>query len=161
MAEVLGVVASGVAVATIVGQVTSCVAKLKSYWDQVKDVPIEICILLREVNTFNVILSQIQYDQLKLSGHAVTMNNQSLQQSLQLCQEGAKELTDLTSDLANLIEGKDGWRKKLGSVKVVLKKDDLKRLKRRMKCAINLLSLSYQCHTRYRTPSSLRYILIY
>jgi hypothetical protein len=52
------------------------------------------------------------------------------------------------SELAEKINGKTGWRRKAGGVKVVLRYEKLKRLKKRMKSAVNLLSLAYQCHTK-------------
>ena len=42
MAEVLGIVASGVAVGQLVGEATSSVIKLKGYCDRVRDAPNEI-----------------------------------------------------------------------------------------------------------------------
>ena len=54
MAEVLGVVASGVAVSQIAGQVTKSIFKLKQYWGQVQDAPDEIKYLLREIDSLNL-----------------------------------------------------------------------------------------------------------
>jgi len=59
-----------------------------------------------------------------------------VQQSLGLCEEGAAELAALANDLNAKIQGKNRWRKKLGSAQIVLKKGDVKNLKSRMKNAI-------------------------
>lgn len=148
MAEVLGVVASGIAVTQLATQVTSSIIKLKNYWGQIKDVPSEISFLLREIDALNVILCHIQDDLGTVSDPALGGSSIYLDQSLELCGQGSAELTILVNELAAKIEGKRGLRKKLGSAKVVLKDEEVKRLKRRMKSAIRLLSLSYQCHSR-------------
>jgi hypothetical protein len=148
MAEVLGVVASGISVAQIAGNVASTIAKLKRYWDQVKESPAEIAYLLREIESLGLILSHIRNDQARQTLPPLVSDNICVQQSLKLCTEGADELASLVEELAEKIEGKTGWRKRTASVKVVLRKEDIKRLKRRMKNAIRLLTLSYQCHTR-------------
>ena len=152
MAEVLGVVASGVAVSQIAGQVTKSIFKLKQYWGQVQDAPDEIKYLLREIDSLNLFLNHIQTDQAKQTGCSIPVDNLCIQQSFNSCKEGADELRWLANELAEKVDGKKGWRKKVGSVKVVLKKDDIKKLKKRMKHAIWLLQLSYQWHTKYVHP---------
>jgi hypothetical protein len=62
--------------------------------------------------------------------------------------EGTDELFGLVNQLREKVEGKKVWKKKVGAVKVVLKKEEIKEIRRRMKSAVRLLSLSYQCHTR-------------
>ena len=143
MAEVLGVVASGIAVGTLAAKVTSCVVKLRDCWEQVKDAPADISTLLRQIDCFSLIVSQIQNGP-RLPD--LTFNNECLNRSLSLCEEGLGELADLVNELDEKIRDKGGFRKKFGGLKVVLKKDDLKRAKSRMKSAISLLSLAQQCH---------------
>jgi hypothetical protein len=147
MAEALGVVASGIAVAQLATQVASSIIKLKNYCEHIKDVPSEIG-HLREIDSLNLILCHIQDDQARQSDPASIGNSVYLKQSLELCQQGSTELGILVNELAAKIDGKHGLKKKFGSAKVVLKNEEIKKLKRRMKSAIRLLSLSYQCHTR-------------
>ena len=52
------------------------------------------------------------------------------------------------SELAEGVDGKVGEKRNAGAIRVLLKKEDVKRLKRRMKNAIRLLSLAYQLRTR-------------
>jgi hypothetical protein len=42
MAELIGVVASGISIAQLTGQIANSLVKLRGYWDQVKDAPDEI-----------------------------------------------------------------------------------------------------------------------
>lgn len=146
MAELVGLVASGISIAQLASQVGGCIIKLKGYWGQVQQAPDDIAHLLREIDSLNLILSHIQNDQ---SHGEFVADNLCMPQSLQLCKEGADELSNLVAELATKIEGKAGLKKKSGSVKITLKNDEVKRLKRRMKSAIRLLSLAYSYHTKF------------
>ncbi|TVY81211.1 hypothetical protein LSUE1_G006273 [Lachnellula suecica] len=154
MAEVLGGVASGIAVTQLATQITSSIIKLKNYWAQIKDVPTEIIFLLREIDSLNLILCHIQQeDRTTQWGQYSTGDNLCLEQSLDLCQQGSAELQNLVDEFASKIEKKHGVKRKFASAKIALKSDETKRLKRRMKSAIRLLSLSYQCHTNQNLSS--------
>ncbi|KAH8685830.1 hypothetical protein BGZ60DRAFT_523105 [Tricladium varicosporioides] len=147
MAEAIGLIASGISIAHLAGEVTRTVIKLKDYWDQIKDAPGEINLLLREIESLGLIMCHIQDDTRKLQGIS-TIGNIHLFHSLELCNEGVNHLASLVSELdEKIFESRSRWRQSIGCVKVVLKKDEIKRLKKRMKSAIQLLSLSYQCHT--------------
>ncbi|KAH6674255.1 hypothetical protein B0J14DRAFT_539955 [Halenospora varia] len=147
MAEAIGLLASGLSIAHLASEVTRTIIRLKDYWDQIKDAPSEIILLLREIESIGLIMCHIQDDTRNLKGMS-TAGNIHLLQSLELCNEGVGHLTSLVNELGEMIfESRSRWRQNLGCVKVALKKEEIKRLKRRMKSAIQLLSLSYQCHT--------------
>ena len=55
------------------------------------------------------------------------------------------ELTNLVEGLAKEVQGKRGWKRKLGSTKVVLSKQPLKTLQGRLTTAIDILGL-YRLH---------------
>lgn len=147
MAEVLGVVASGIAVAQLAGQIAGSIVKLKDFWSQVKEAPAEINYLLRELESLNLMLQQMQDDRSQQSLLPLSTHNICVQKSLELCKDCAREMCDLVNDLASKVQSKKEWGKKVGSAKIVLKKEDIKNLKRRLKSSIRLLSLSYQYHT--------------
>ncbi|KAG4440189.1 hypothetical protein IFR05_004334 [Cadophora sp. M221] len=111
MAEVLGVVASGIAVTQLAGQVRKSIIMLKEYWDQVQEAPAEIKYLLREIDSLNLILSHIQDDQATQTTGGIRVDNLCIRQSLELCKEGADELRGLADELAEKVDGKKGWRK--------------------------------------------------
>jgi len=60
MAEVLGIITSGMEIRQLGGSVDSSIIKLKEYSDQVKDAPGEIRQLLLEIDSLNLILSHIE-----------------------------------------------------------------------------------------------------
>jgi hypothetical protein len=156
MAEVLGIITSGLAIGQLIGSITSSIIKLKEHWDQVKDAPGEIQSLLLEIDSLNLILSHIEQDRHQ-AGLPDISQNTCFEQSLSLCKQGTEELSVLVSELAVKIDGKKGWRRKAGASKVVLKREEVKKVKRRMKNAIRLLSLAYQCHTKrvFENPSAI------
>lgn len=148
MAEALGIVASGISVAQLAGQVAKSIVKLKDYWDQVNEAPAEIKLLLREIDSLSQILGYLREPQNHNNPSASQFGKGCFQQCVALCREGADELEGLVCEMAATIEGKHGWRKKLGSAKIVLKQAEIKILRRRMKSAIRLLSLAHACKTR-------------
>ncbi|KAH8803963.1 hypothetical protein F5882DRAFT_392697 [Hyaloscypha sp. PMI_1271] len=147
MAEICGAMASGIAIAQLAASITKSIITIKESWSQVQDAPVEINNLIRQIDSLNLILQHIEDDQSREDMPQLSSANLCVRQSLELCQEGAAELAGLANDLAQKIQGKSGLRKKLGSARIVLKKEDVKKLKSRMKNAIQLLSLSYQVHT--------------
>lgn len=147
MAEVLGIVTGGVAIGQLVGSIATSLIKLKQYWDQVKDVPREVRQLLLEIESLKLILGHIEQDHSR-TGLLGMPQSARFGQSLNLCQQGSEELSLLVNELALKINGKKGWRRKALATKVLLKRGEIKRTKRRMKNAIRLLSLAYQCHTK-------------
>jgi hypothetical protein len=145
MAEVLGVVASGIAVGTLAAKVAKTTVKLKDVWQQVKDAPDDISHLLREIECFELILNET-CQTLSLPG--MLFDNACLQKPIKLCAEALDDLSELVDEMADKIETKRKWKEKMGSLKIVLKKDEVDRVKGRLESAIRLLSMAYQCHTR-------------
>jgi hypothetical protein len=109
MAEVLGVVASGIAVEQLAGYVASSVIKPKGYWDEVKDAPDQIRHLLLEIDSLNLILSHIGDD---ISKSILNLEELYIEQSVKLCREGTEELNDLVEEGAQ----EEIWKCEGGSV---------------------------------------------
>jgi hypothetical protein len=147
MAEVVGLIASGINIGQLASQIADSVMELKRLWNLVREAPSDIKDHVTQVESINLILSHIQRDYGQATRPGVGNDNIYMQRSLQLCKEGADKLGAAVSELSDKIRGKTGWRLKMGSIKIVLKKHDLQRLREKMKSAIDLLSLAYQCHT--------------
>lgn len=71
-----------------------------------------------------------------------------MRRSLELCEECATGLLSLVNDLDVRLREKKGIRKKIGSAKVVMSKEDIRSLEVRLNAAMQILSLSYQFHTK-------------
>ncbi|KAF5870908.1 uncharacterized protein Bfra_009463 [Botrytis fragariae] len=146
MAEVLGTVASGIGVAQLAGNLASSIIKLKGYWDQVQDAPDDIGFLVREIDAHHLILRSILESQAKIASSG-RPSNTFLENSLKLCEDSLNELNELVKVLGKEINSSNKWRSKLGATKVVLKNDQLKRLKKRMKNASRLMNLAITWQT--------------
>ncbi|APA11475.1 hypothetical protein sscle_08g062450 [Sclerotinia sclerotiorum 1980 UF-70] len=155
MAEVLGGIASGISIVQPGGNLASGIIKLKDYWDQIEDALDNIAFLMREIESHQVILRSILETQAR-----VRYPNQAtggfFEHSIKLCQNACRELDDLVTNLAKDVSSNRKWRRKLGSTKVVLKADELKRLKKRMKSASRslYLAISGQTNTVLQQQSS-------
>jgi hypothetical protein len=148
MAEVVAVVASGISIVQIAAQVADSIVSIKKYWDQVKAAPDDIKHLLREMEAMSIMLHHIRDDITQNTLPDLVFDDSCVRQSFELCRDGAAELEQLAKDLAETIDGKSGLRKKISAARALTKKDDIKRLKQRLKNAIRLLSLAYQCYTK-------------
>jgi hypothetical protein len=59
MADVVGVIASGITVAQLISQVAVSIIELKHLWNMVKEAPSDIKVHLARVESINLILSHI------------------------------------------------------------------------------------------------------
>ena len=145
MAEVLGVIASSIAVGTLAGKMAHLAWKLKECRDQVKGTPNDIADLLQEIECINLILSQTtKYQALPTA----FQDDACLKQTLALCEKAVTELSGLLDDLATIIVARKGWKKVSGSFKIVLRQEELTRLSGKVQTSIRLLSLAQQFHIR-------------
>ena len=151
MAELVGVIASGISIGTLVAQITSSLIKLKSYWDQLPDAPRDIKDLIDELELITSLIADMEDDQRRnpLSSTILTSSPNSISKCLQSCKQGADSLRDLTHSIHADLEASGRRRKKWGSVKVILKRDRIDKYQTKLERAIRLLSLSHQMYTRY------------
>jgi hypothetical protein len=145
MAEAIAVVASGVSIAQLAGQVAASTAKLKGYWKLVKQAPSDIEHLVGEIDSLSLLMTSTQNNQGALSWG---LDDSYLQHCLKRCEEGSKELRLVVEDLERLLEANGKWKRKVGAAKVVFRKDDIKRLKKRLESAVRLLQLAQVCYMR-------------
>ncbi|KAH9894487.1 hypothetical protein F4778DRAFT_794537 [Xylariomycetidae sp. FL2044] len=147
MAEALGIAASGIAVAQITTQVGTAVIRLKQLWDQVKDVPDDIAYLLEQLDCLDPILCEIEatFDQPGIS--TIVANNAAARRSAAYCREASKALAELVDDMSLQLINTRGVRQKIKSVKILLKKDTLRKYEKRLRHAVQILSLAQQAYS--------------
>ncbi|MCJ1461286.1 hypothetical protein MMC28_011668 [Mycoblastus sanguinarius] len=148
MAELVGVVASGISIGTLAAQITSSIVKLKTYWDEVQDAPEDIQDLIGEVEDLYLLLADLEEDQKRNPVSSLVLDNTSISSCLSHCKQGADRLKELADDLSTDFDARSKLRKKWASTKVVLKKDKLERYRKKLERAIRLLSLSHQIYIR-------------
>ena len=148
MAEVIGVVASGVTIGALATGITSSIIKLKSYWDQVQDAPDDVSDLIEELEILSNLLADIEDDQRQNPMSSLILDSTSTSRCLQHCKQGADRLKELTDSLSTDLIASNKIKRKWASAKVVLKKNQIVRYKARLERVIRLLSLSHQLYIR-------------
>ncbi|MCJ1475934.1 hypothetical protein MMC13_004598 [Lambiella insularis] len=151
MAELVGVVASGISIAALAVQIAQSVAKLKSYWDEVKEAPEEIRNLVEEIEDLQSLFLDIEQDQRRNPISSMIYDPTTLSRCLENCRRGANRLKELTDDLGMEVDATKKLTRRWTGAKLFLKKDKIEKYKARLESAIRLLSLSYQCYTSLRT----------
>jgi hypothetical protein len=144
MAEVLGIVASGISIAQIAGQLLACVKTLRAFSRAVRDLPEDLSRIFNELE----ILCEVFYQLDALNeGSASTGGSRFLEASLVQCGAAAATLEALaTRTNVSFKEGsnKSGpWK----VIKALLKKDELEELKRRLESAKSSLHLAMTCYS--------------
>jgi len=140
MAEV-AMIASGMGIASLGIQVADGILRLKYFWARVKDAPEEIKYLTEELETVQIIISDLSALQSETGGDFET-EAESLSRCMMLCERGCRSLQALLSDLKCQIEG----RKIIGGVKAALKRGQIDKLRERLRSAQGLLMLSHQIY---------------
>jgi hypothetical protein len=144
MAELVGLIASGVSLGALAGQIASSLVKLKSYLDQVRDAPEDIHILLDEIEDLHFLLSDIEDDQSRNSHSAMLLDNSSVSRCLDHCRRGAERLRRVVDDMAGHIPMKRRWT----AAKIIWKRDRVEKYKAELASAVRLLALSHQIYIR-------------
>jgi hypothetical protein len=140
MAEILGVVASGISIASIAIQIGESALKLKEFWDTVKEAPEEIKYLIDEIETLSLILSDIGNSEQQ--GDLPLVGKESAKKSLEFCQKGAAILKGVVKEL----DEKIAKGKRIGGFKAALKKNVTEKLRDRLRSAQFMLMLSNQTY---------------
>ena len=149
MAEIVGAVASGISIGTLVMGITSSIVKLKHYFDQVHEAPEDIMELIEQLKLLSLVLADMEENQRRNHTYGLIPDSKSLSQCLQLYKQGIEPLRDLTVSLSADLDTANKVRRKWGSAKVVLKKTQLDRYRVKLERAIKLLAFSHQMYTRY------------
>jgi hypothetical protein len=146
MAEIAGVVASGISIGTLAAQVASSIIKLKSLWNELRDAPDDIKDLVEKAEILNNILLNLNDDDPSpVIGYE---QQQSRVECLRHCRAASKKINLLVEELHAEMEKSKGLRRKIVSAKLILRKDQVKKYKSRLKGTVRLLSLSEQCYIR-------------
>lgn len=150
MAEVLGLVASGLSVARITGSIVTTSFKIKALLDEVKDAPETLRDMLGHIELLAPILCEAatggddgagttNLPQLPATSHL----QQALQKTLATYQAADDQLEILAGSLMSQINtARGGVRLKRAVVKVVLKKGLLAQYETRLQKTIQLLTLA-------------------
>lgn len=143
MAEIFGVVASGLAVAEVGLKVGGTVWKLKRLWQEVHGVPETIQDLMRQIEMMDPILSDHETNLGIQSTASLRQrpNHSSAPAMLSAvyCREALNDLRCLVKDLDVAVASEKRRKRAVARMKVVLKKDTIKGFQDRLERAMRLL----------------------
>lgn len=152
MAEALGVFASGVAVAQVAGTVGAAALKLKKLWEEVRDVPESIRDLLEQIDCLDPALWEAERNLARNDLPPLLWSGDVAQRSTTYCRKALTRLTELVDDLDALLHRspnraqrrRDRLAMKVACVKIILRKDELVSLERRLEAAVRMLCTAQQ-----------------
>lgn len=143
MAEVLGVVASGMSVVSLAIQVAESINKLKAFYSLVQSAPTEILLLLDELETLSLILEDIDSstrDGLFLNPRVKV----AVMRSYRLCRSSGEALARLAAELELGVNA----RKRRGGLKAAMKKEKIDELRKRLENTKVTMMLASQCYSQ-------------
>lgn len=141
MAEILGIVASGISVVQIAGQLLKCIQQLRNACRSIREFPRELQESLNEIQILGEAFQSLQGLRIEQFGSAEAV---LLHGSVAHCNAVASSLENVLARVNKPQLGKASGRAWL-AVKVVLKKDEISDLKRRLDDARSLLHLAMTC----------------
>lgn len=141
MAEVLGIVASGISVAQMAGQLLTCIEQLRTFCRALRNIPEELRGVLNEIE----ILGDVFYHLGVLDSTPSQPGYSALRASLAHCQAAALKLQAVTMKSSSPLKAdkKRAWN----AIKAVLRREEAKELKCQLEAAKSLLSLALTCYS--------------
>ncbi|KAK2789551.1 hypothetical protein FQN53_001670 [Emmonsiellopsis sp. PD_33] len=133
MAEVLAVVSGGLSVAGFALQIANNIVQISSFLSTVKSAPLEIQLLLQDIQLFNDIL--LEFESETPFGPEDRISKR--------CAEHCCRAAKMTSDLLNELQAKIGKKKLRGSLEFALKRGDLDRVLRRLESIKATVSMAH------------------
>lgn len=145
MAEIIGAVASGVSIAHLAGTIISVASKTRTLIQQIQGVPEAIQLRLEQLNLITTTLEVLEDDHTDSTRDCFP----ALQKAKLHCHDCLVELQDILQDLSQKIQVSKGIRKKIALSQVVLKKEVLDTIERRLSHSVEILTIAHQIYTMY------------
>ncbi|KAE9367098.1 hypothetical protein N431DRAFT_418216 [Stipitochalara longipes BDJ] len=132
----IGLSGSGFGIASLVLQVGDSIMRLKGFWDAVEDAPEEIKHLIEEIEILSLVLSDFETPHLNQPEPEI--GNEARAKCVQFFRKAVIILEAVVKEAEVEIRK----RRKLGSMKAVLKKAEIAKLRERLATAQSMLMLS-------------------
>jgi hypothetical protein len=147
MAEVLELVAGGIAIYQGAEALVKLAVSLRRLWKEIQDVPTTIQDTLTELERVTILLETVKAALMPtasecVGGGSAIPSIQSL--AIAECHRVQRGLEALVTDLASDIASKRGLKKRVAQTRVVLKKDELEKHDRRLQRAVGFLNSTIQ-----------------
>ena len=144
----MDVVASGITIGALAASIAKSVVKLKACWEAIQDASDDIHFLVKRVEILSLVLRDIQDDQTQNPVSSLLLDGSTVSTCLETCKAAADRLGQLAEKMAISIESSRQLKRKLASVKVVVKKNKIERFEAELQSCISLLQLSHETYTR-------------
>ncbi|KAF7528026.1 hypothetical protein G7054_g10304 [Neopestalotiopsis clavispora] len=151
MAELVGLVASSIAIVETAGKVACAVLALKKLWDEIQDVPDTVRNLMTEIEVLEPILTVIE-DDFSDTGSRLP-NDRASQLALAYCRKAVNDLEELVRHLSANLQAAKRSKRGRAKVRFILEKETLRKLQDRMQAAVRLLTLAQQTYLVALTKS--------
>lgn len=148
MAEILGVVASGINVAQLAGQILTTGLELRRLFHEIRDAPESLSFLLGQIEVIAAALHELNIHDAVEPGISVALYG-SLRAAIDQCQQAADHLSSTISDLTRQLQTSRGFRRRFMAAKLVLKKDSIARFEHRLYTAVQCLTMTQQLYIMY------------
>jgi len=147
MAEALGLAASGIAVGQAVVTLGRAILAVKRLCDEVSELPESIAHFLAELEVLSPVVADAGV-MLSERGSIPdgAWNDGAARRAVEACQLAASSLEKLASKIQANIAAASGTKRRLASLKALLKKDELRLLEKRLESAIRVLMLAQNSH---------------
>lgn len=132
---------SGLGIASLPLQVGDCIMRLKGFWDAVKDAPEEIKHLIDEIETLSLVLSNFEISEQP----ELVLWNDATSRCFQFC----KKAIGILDSVVKEVEAELRKRRGVGSIKAVLRRDAIEKLKERVMTAQSMLILANNMYLVY------------
>lgn len=136
---------------TLGPQLIKCVIAITQLWNQVKDVPADIRNRVEDLGCVGDLFQEIEEEFKNSDLPPRFWNTSSGKQTIGVSRQAYKALNDLVQDLNRQLEARrgNGPKAKVTALKVVLKKDALEKLEKRLERSLWLLQLSMDAYHRF------------
>lgn len=136
MAELLGTIASAIAVAEVGLKLGGTVLKLKGLWNEIQEVPDTISDLMDEIEILGQLVEDFDAQDFAM---ASTSGDRSAKLSVSYFQAALRHLGTLAENLRQEVESKKKRKRFSGRVKVVLSQETIAKTEAKMQRALALL----------------------
>ena len=142
MAELVGVISSAITFGTLVVQLKDC-------WEQIRDAPEDLKRLIQEIETYGLVLADIEDNLAQESVASSLVNTKAAVQSFDLCKQASEELAILVRDLQRDADSSNRVQRSYAALKMTMQKNKVEKYRSRMKSVAALLMLSQSCYLRF------------
>lgn len=146
MAEIVGTVASAIAIAEVAVKATTAISQLKELYEEVQGVPETLQDLVEQVN----ILTPFVFELERINTiDPILFDDAAIRSSTEYCRASLQKLIVVVDDLRAQVNSDKRLIRGLAKVKVVLKKQVLADFEKRLQRVIGMLGSAQQSYMMY------------